>query len=88
MGCKSQEVDSVAKRFCVINDQLNDTITAIILRESIKKGKRVSYSKILNYLAVLGVEQYKRLSGPEGRTSDVKVPHFDFDRPIRRVRRP
>ena len=78
----------MARRFCVINDQLNDTITAIVLRESIRKGKRVSYSKILNYLAVLGIERYKQLSGPDNRTLDVKVPHFDFDRPIRRGRRP
>lgn len=78
----------MGKRFCVINDQVSDAITAIALREGIRKGKRVSYSKVLNYLAVLGIEQYKRQSGPDCRTSDVKAPQFDFDRPIRRVRRP
>ena len=76
----------MGKKFCVINDQVSDSITAIALREGIRKGTRVSYSKVLNYLAVLGIEQYKRLSGPDVRTLDVKVPHFDFDRPIRRVR--
>lgn len=77
----------MGKRFCVINDELSDAINAIALREGIRKGARVSYSKVLNYLAVLGIERYKQLSGPEASTLDVKAPHFDFDRPVRKVRR-
>lgn len=72
------------KKLLVIADPIHDSITTVMLNEALRTMKPVSYSKAVNYLLVLGLESYKAKTP---YVSDLKIPAFSLDKPIRKVRK-
>ena len=66
----------------VINYKINRSILQIINVENKKFDNSSSYSRIVNYLVVLGIERYKEFTpGSE----DVEIPPFNFSKFNRRL---
>ena len=65
-----------------INYKINRSILQIMDMENKKFGNSSSYSRIVNYLLVLGVERYKEFT-PDGK--NVEIPPFNFSKFNRRL---
>ncbi len=71
------------RKFVIISDDVDSSINEILALELKFSGKQ-SYSKILNYLVVLGIDKYNELVRNTGQ--QITSPDFDFSKHTRHIK--